>query len=148
MLLADVSGCWGSIQFWSHLQEQCLGLEEKLQNQRLGGHGGSCGCDHSLPASPTRRTPKAERVQRESAVPISCFGTCFQLLQVLLVSPSSATLLPEFGHPKTPLAGAASPREDGRRAGRREAVLPNRRCQAVVRGEPSASAQPACADTA
>lgn len=55
-----------------------------------------------------------------------------------------------FGHPsahiwapKQPLAG-----EDGGRAGAGEAVLPNRRCQAVVGGEPSAAAQPASADTA
>lgn len=61
--------------------------------------------------------------------------------------PSSATLLPRFGHPNTLLAGAASHGEDGGRVGHGEAVLPNRRCQAVVGGEPSASAQPASADT-
>lgn len=70
------------------------------------------------------------------------------VLEVLLVGPGPATLLPGFGHPNKSLAGAASPGEGGGESGVRGGCAPNRRCQAVVGGEPSASAQPARADTA
>lgn len=75
---------------------------------------------------------------------------CIRLLYLLstpAVTPSGHPF-PGFGHPNTLLARTASPGEYGGIAGCGEAVLPNRRCQAVVRGEPSASAQPGSADTA
>lgn len=146
--------CFWMLKFntvWNHLQEQCLGLEENLQNRRFGGHWGSCGCEHSPPASPTCRSAKAGRVQHGK----HC--TCLLLqhllsapaaLEVLLLRPGSATLLSRFGHLNTPLARTASPGEDGGRAWHREIVLPNWRCQAVVGGEPSASVQPASVATA
>lgn len=146
--------CFWMLKFntvWNHLQEQCLGLEENLQNRRFGGHWESCGCEHSPPASPTCRSAKAGRVQHGK----HCTRLLLQhllsapaALEVLLLRPGSATLLSRFGHLNTPLAGTASPGEDGGRAWHREIVLPNWRCQAVVEGEPSASVQPASVATA
>lgn len=105
MLLADVSGHRGSIPFWDRLQEQCLGLEGKLWNQTLGGHGGSCGREHSLPASPTCRPLRVGK----GAAGKHCTHLLLQhllstpaVLGVLPVRPGLATLLPTFGHPSSP----------------------------------------------